>query len=130
VRWGAFESALGRPADALEHFDAAGTPDDPVVRFWLDLLKGQALERAHRLPEAVESYRRAVREAPFSQSANLALAAALADSHRMLEASVLINGAIRPGAGAGHIDPWAYYDAPDVRRWPELFDDLRQAVAR
>jgi hypothetical protein len=44
LRWGYFELRRGRVDDALSHFELAGTPDDVVLRYWLHLFKGRALD--------------------------------------------------------------------------------------
>jgi len=43
---GYFELRRGRADEAVTHFAEAGEPGDAVLRYWLHLFKGRALERA------------------------------------------------------------------------------------
>jgi hypothetical protein len=129
LRWGAYESDLGRHDAALAHLDQVGELNDPFLRYWFALIKGRALRRANRPDEAIAAYRMAVVQFPSAQSGTLALAAALVSARRMSEAATVVNGAITPQGNDSAPDPWSMYRSPDVRFWPRAFDELRRAVA-
>jgi tetratricopeptide (TPR) repeat protein len=130
LRWGAYESDLGRHDAALEHLKQVGDAGDPFVRYWLGLIRGRVLARANRTEEAIEAYRTAMAEVPLAQSARLGLAAALVSARRMAEAAALVNSMVAADNAAAVSDPWRIYRSPDVRFWPRALDELRQAVAR
>lgn len=129
LRWGAYESDLGRQDAALAHLDQIGAMDDPYLRYWFGLIKGRALRRANRADDAVAAYRMAVAESPSAQSGSLGLAAALVSARRMAEAATIVSRAVAPEGAAPAPDPWSIYRSPDVRFWPIAMDDLRAAVA-
>lgn len=128
LRWGAYESDLGRHEAALAHFDQIGALDDPFLRYWLGVIKGRALRRANRPDDAIAAYRAAVAEFPSGQSGALGLAAALVSVRRMAEASAIVSRASAEG-NLSAPDPWQLYRSPDVRFWPRALDELRAAVA-
>jgi tetratricopeptide (TPR) repeat protein len=128
VRWGYFELAQGRTDAALRHFDHVGLPDDAVVRYWLLLFKGRALEQTRRLDDATAAYRLAMRVAPFAQSAALALATSLVSHQRPAEAAAIVAQSLTV-ADRGP-DPWIFYATPDGRFWPGIMSDLRKTIAR
>ena len=125
IRWGYFELRRGRADQALTHFAEAGEPGEPVLRYWLHLFKGRALERAGRLDEAIASYRLACSDVPYAQSATTALAVALVANHQADEAAALMNRmlSVQPP-----LDPWSFYTFPATRLWPTLMSQLREAV--
>ena len=125
IRWGYFELRRGRADQALTHFTEAGEPGEPVLRYWLHLFKGRALERVGRLDEAIGAYRLACLDVPFAQSATTALAVALVANHQADEAAALTNRmlSVQPP-----LDPWSFYTFPATRLWPTLMSQLREAV--
>jgi len=127
LRWGHFELRRGRADQALTHFAEAGEPGDAVLRYWLHLFKGRALQSVGRLEEAIASYRLAFSEAPYAQSATTALAVALVANHQPDEAAVLMNRmlTVQPP-----LDPWNFYTFPATRWWPTLMSQLHQAMKR
>ena len=126
LRWGYFELRRGRIAAALAQFDRVGAPADVHLRYWLHLFRGQALERADRLKDAIASYQLAVSDAPDAQSAVLALGAALVEDHRPSEAAALVYRmtAVQPAP----YDPWDQYLSPDARFLPLVIEQLHRAI--
>ncbi|HKV98688.1 MAG TPA: VWA domain-containing protein [Vicinamibacterales bacterium] len=130
LRLGYFELRRGRTDAALARFTAIGadTPDDPVLRYWVHLLKGRALEAANRSAEAVASYEQALEDVPGATSARAALVAALVKNQRAGEAARLAaNSLSTPSAD---VDPWTMYVLPDMRFWQPISSSLREAVVR
>jgi len=125
LRWGYFELRRGRADEALTHFTQAGEPGEVVLRYWLHLFKGRALERVGRLDDAIASYRLAFSEVPYAQSATTALAAALVANRQADEAAALTNRmlSVQPP-----LDPWNFYTFPATRLWQTLMSQLREAV--
>jgi len=127
LRWGYLELRRGHVTEALDHFDQIGTLGDATLRYWFHLFHGRALEQAHRPADAVEAYRFAFAEAPYAQSATMALASALVADRRATEAAAFVIRMLR--AESAPFDPWTIYTFPDYRLWPTLFDELRVAIA-
>ena len=127
IRLGYFELRRNRVDAAFGRFEQAGTPNDPVVRYWLFLFKGQALERSRRLTDAIAAYRTALESAPYAQSAVLALASALVTMHRDAEASALVERSLAMRSAPR--DPWAEFIQPDWRFRDRVSAELRKAVA-
>ena len=125
LRWGYFELRRGRTDEALTHFAEAGDPGDVVLRYWLHLFKGQALERAGRLDDAIASYRLAFSDVPYAQSATTALAVALVANHQGDEAAALTN---RMLSVEPPLDPWNFYTFPATRLWQTLMSQIHEAV--
>jgi Ca-activated chloride channel family protein len=125
LRWGYFELRRGRADEALTHFGQVGEPGDAVLRYWLHLFKGRALERVGRLEEAIASYRLAFSEVPYAQSATTALAVALVAHRQADEAAALTN---RMLSAQPPLDPWNFYTFPATRLWQTLMSQLREAV--
>jgi Ca-activated chloride channel homolog len=127
LRWGYFELRRGRADAALTHFGQVGEHGDAVLRYWLHLFKGRALERLGRLDEAIASYRLAFSDVPYAQSATTALAVALVANHQAGEAAALTNRmlSVQPP-----LDPWSFYTFPATRFWQTLMSRLREAVKR
>jgi len=128
LRWGYQELRRGHADAALAHFEQAGSPADPHLRYWLHLFRGRALERTDRLKEAIASYELALSAVPYAQSAALALAAALVKDHRPSEAAAMMlrTLSVQPPT----TDPWDSYTSPDARYWPLLVEQLHRAVIR
>jgi Ca-activated chloride channel homolog len=125
LRWGYFELRRGRADGALTHFAQAGEPGDAVLRYWLHLFKGRALERVGRLDDAIASYRLACSDVPYAQSATTALAVALVANHQADEAAALTNRmlSVHPP-----LDPWNFYTFPATRLWQTLMSQIHEAV--
>ncbi len=84
----------GDPARRLRAL-AEGAPEDG--RAWL--LLGEFLERADRLPEAEDGYRRLLDEDPMNADGNLALGRLLLEDGRMEEAEESLRRALAARAG-------------------------------
>jgi VWFA-related protein len=130
LRLGYFELRHGRAAAALARFDAAGPPDpaDPILGFWMELFRGRALEQLNRLPEAIDSFQRALDLVPGAPSATSSLIAALTKARRPADAARLAAAALTTPAAP--LDPWTIYVLPDFRFWPSISAQLRLAVER
>jgi tetratricopeptide (TPR) repeat protein len=126
LRWGYFHARRGRFDDALAEFDEAGAPTDPVVRFWIHLLRGRTLERLVRPEDAIASYRAALEVFPAAQSATLALGAALAEQGQATAAHGIVTSFLSSPVAT---DPWRFYGSPAQRHWPRLYPELRSAIA-
>lgn len=125
LRLGYVELLRGRVKEALTHFDRAGTPDDPMLRYMLHLFRGKALSAARRHDDAIASFRQAFDEAPYAQSATLALGAALVTRGRHNEAADLTARML--SLPAPPFDPWTIHMLPEWRYWEWLMDSLRKA---
>jgi Flp pilus assembly protein TadD len=115
-----------RPTEALEHLSRVvpQTPD-AHLKYLAYLFQGRALDRLHRAAEAVEAYRSAIGVAPKAQTAQLALALALARNGERAEAerAGLVAVTMEPG-----YDPWLDYGDGDARFWRPILGALRQAL--
>ncbi len=129
LRWGFFDERRGSFKSALEHLSAIGPQQEPYLEYLRHLFLGRALDRAKKPDEAIESYRRAVAVEPHAQTAQLALAAALAAGNKREDAFAALRQAVS-GPGDVLADPWFTYGAGDQRYWPALVTELRQAVRR
>jgi tetratricopeptide (TPR) repeat protein len=128
TRWGMVQLRGGRIRQALDHFDRAGLPAEPAVRYWLHLFRGQAYERDDRPADAMASYRLALEAVPQAQSAVFALAALLIEQHQPDEAAALVSSAL--AITTPPLDPWVYYQYPHFRLWPGVMTELRRVVRR
>jgi Ca-activated chloride channel homolog len=119
--------ADGDLGEVLRHLDAAGTPVAPELRYLLNLFRGMALQRGGRLAEAVGAFRAAFSEAPYAQSATVALGTALAESGQSGEAAALLSRMwdITPAP----VDPWLFYVFPHYPHVDEWRHQLRAALA-
>jgi tetratricopeptide (TPR) repeat protein len=111
---------------AIERFREAGDPADPYLRYFRWLLEGRAHDREGRLAAAVDAYRRALIAAPGAQTAELALASALARSGRQQEAHDLARSALVRKTDVS--DPWLSYGQADLRFWPSITSALEAAI--
>jgi len=127
VRLGYFELRRQRAGAALACFDQAGTSKDGYVRYWRNLFRGQALELLNRRDDAIGSFREALVDAPFAQSAVFSLAASLTAAGQDEEAARLVQRAttIQPVAR----DPWIDFTSPDWRFRGHAMEQLRKAIA-
>ena len=129
LRWGHLELRLGHVSEALTHFEAMSASADPYLRYWRQLFTGRALQDAGRVKDAIAQFEGALREAPYAQAASIALGAALVEDRRPSEAAALVirTLSLQPPVQ----DPWTAYLAPDMRFWPAIVGQLREAaVAR
>jgi len=126
LRLGYIEMQRGRVKEALTHFEQAGAPEDAVLRYTLHLFRGQALGRAKRHEEAIASFRQAIAIAPHTESATLALAAALVTKGQHAEAEALVGRmfTVQPRP----FDPWTIHTFPEWRHWAIWMDALRKAA--
>ena len=128
LRLGYTALRLGRHDDALEHLaravDLSGS--DEYIAHLAQLFRGRALDWLERREDAVAAYRAAVVLQPGAQTAELALAAALARAGDRTEAAAIADRALA-AADAGS-DPWLSYGQGDLRKWPMLVARLRSAV--
>lgn len=125
IRLGYFELLRGRDGEALKHFDQAGAPGDEMLRYTLDLFRGQALMSAGRPGDAIAAFERALDVVPFAQSATIGLGAALVISGRHNEAEALVTRMLTlPSAP---FDPWTIHTFPEWRYWAQWMVELRRA---
>lgn len=115
---------LAKPA--LEQFQGAGEPDEPYWKYLRALFEGRAHDQEGRLDDAITAYRRAVLAVPGAQSAELALASALARMGRMGEAYDVARAAVQPNRTGA--DPWVSYGQGDLRLWPSITAALQAAL--
>jgi tetratricopeptide (TPR) repeat protein len=126
LRWAYFHSRRGRWDEALDEYDLVGHPADPVLRYWLHLLRGRTLTRLKRPADALASYRKALDEFPSAQAAAFALSAALVADGQAGEARELVTRVL---TSPQPVDPWRTYGAPATRHWPRIYGELRKAIA-
>jgi tetratricopeptide (TPR) repeat protein len=112
--------------NALRQFREAGVTADAYLQHLLALFEGRALEREDRMPDAIAAYRRALAAAPGAQTAQLALASALARSGSTAEAVEVMGAAVTGDARA--VDPWLLYGQADLRFWPAIMIALREQL--
>jgi Flp pilus assembly protein TadD len=115
----------GNAGSALTHFKEAAGVEEPHLRYLLGLFEGRAHDREERLDDPIAAYRRAVTAVP-GQTAQLALASALARSGRQAEALEMVQTAVRSGPAPP--DPWARYGQGDMRMWPGIAGALEAAL--
>ena len=117
----------GKHEDALEHLVVpAKNTTDVFIAYLAHLFRGRALERLKRWDQAVVEYRAAVAVQPGAQTAELALAAALARSGRRAEAADLADRAL--ARTDAPFDPWLGYGQGDFRHWARLIAGVRKAI--
>jgi tetratricopeptide (TPR) repeat protein len=127
MRMGATHFRRGDHDRAIAAFrDAEVRSRDPWVLYLTRYLRGQALERRNRLPEAEQAYRAALAAVPGAQSASVSLATLLTRADRRTEAGDLVRGMFdhRPPVA----DPWRGYVHADDRFWPVLLARLRAEI--
>lgn len=123
VRAARFLHGLGQPERALTLLDGIRAPaTDGEIRYFTDLVRGQALRGAGRPDEAVRAYRAALEVWPGAQSAQVALMTLLVERGDRLEAAKLAE-AIQT-APADRYDPWWMYWLGDYRQYPTLLERL------
>jgi Ca-activated chloride channel family protein len=130
MRLAYFDVRRGRVDAALDRFAGITleNTDDPILRFWLRLLKGRAFQQANRLAEAIEQFQHALVDVPGAPSARSALVASLVQAGRGAEAARVAARAL--STPAAEVDPWTIYVLPDMRFWAAITRELRTAVTR
>jgi tetratricopeptide (TPR) repeat protein len=113
-------------AQALKEFQEAGETEEPYLRYLTALFEGRAHDQEGRLGDAITAYRRAVLAVRGAQTAELALASALARAGRLDEAYELVRTAIQPSNPPA--DPWIGYGQGDLRFWPSIASALEAAL--
>jgi hypothetical protein len=118
---------LGRDREAaaqLARVDPASMTDDPVLRYWHELVAGRVDEAREAFAEAERSYANAANVWPHAQTPLIALGSLLERRGRPTEAETWIARvrSLPPDAS----DPWWDYWSGD-RRWiPAWMAELRQ----
>ena len=92
------------------------------------LFRGRALDALGRTDDAIAAYREAAVVVPHAQTADMALAAALAKQGRRSEAAAIALASLTSEAAI--VDPWRMYGAADARVWRRIRDALRQELRR
>lgn len=129
MRLAYFELRRGKLDAALTRFESiTETPADPILRYWLALLKGRALEQAGRLPQAIEAFQEALDIVPAAPSARAALIAALSRARRAPEAARFAAASL--ATPPADVDPWTMYILPDMRFWDAIGAEIRKAVVK
>ncbi len=121
---------LDRASDALatlDMFDDRWTTD-PVVRYWIRLFRGRALDKLGRPDEAIHAYEEALAIVPGAQSPRVAiLGLELARDRR--DAAYALAAAIRTSPEA-YEDPWWLYGFGERRFLIERLAALRAEAHR
>ena len=127
LRLGHLFLRLGRVAAARERFQLViPLTSDPYLLYLVNLFDGRAFEQLDRPMEAIAAYRAAAAAVPHAQSADFALAAALARYGDRAEA-VRVGFASITSEPSG-VDPWRGYGQADVRFTREIVDGLRREL--
>ena len=117
----------GKHEDALQHLEVpAKNTTDVFIAYLAHLFRGRALEQLQRWDQAIGEYRAAVAVQPGAQTAELALAAALARAGRRAEAAEIADRALRRTETP--FDPWLAYGQGDFRHWAVLIARVRKAI--
>jgi tetratricopeptide (TPR) repeat protein len=117
----------GKYADALAPLElAAANRSDIFIGYLAQLFRGRAFERLLRWNDAVTAYRAAVAIQPKAQTAELALASALARVGQPVEAAQLADTILARTESV--FDPWLAYGQGDFRHWPRIIAALRSAI--
>jgi hypothetical protein len=116
---------LNRAPEALTTLDLVedGWTADPVIRYWIRLFRGAALEKLNRPEEAIRSYHDALAIVPSAQSPRVAIMGLELASERRDEAYALAT-AVRTAPEA-YTDPWWLYGFGDRRFLLERLAALR-----
>ena len=128
LRLGYSALRMGQPEITLKHLteaSSAGAPADPFIDYLVFLFRGRALDRLKRWDEAAVEYRNAI-AVYATQSAELALAAALSRAGRRSDAAAVADRALARRDGPA--DPWLSYGQSDFRHWTTLMDRLRSVI--
>ena len=121
---------LDRPAEAiatLDTFDDRWT-DDPVIRYWVRLFRGAALEKLGRQEEAIRGYHDALTIVPGAQSPRVALMG-LELAREQRDAAYALATAVRTSPEV-YNDPWWLYPFGDRRFLQERLAALRAEARR
>ena len=130
VRLGRMQSSAGQPDAARKNLALAVTQAEGPVLYLARLFLGRILEEAGDLDSAIEHYRRAAEPEPLPQSANVALAHALAlKGDRGAAREVLEAALARAGRREGE-DPYWFYYVGNPTVGEALFEKLRAGLAK
>jgi VWFA-related protein len=111
--------------DGLALLDSAGTaPDDPALRYYGHLVRGQLLQGLDRLDDAAAAFRAALEAWPDAQSARVSLLALHVRRGQTDEAAAAAGSVLRAPDTA--IDPWWVYFLGDYRAYGGIRSQLRQ----
>ena len=126
VRLGYTALRQRRHTDALELLEPATATEDPFLRYLAHLFRGRALDAQKRFADAIAEYESALQAAPGAQTAEIALAAALARAGRRGEAAALAETSL--SRTDTPFDPWLAYGQGDLRKWPEIIATVRETI--
>jgi tetratricopeptide (TPR) repeat protein len=127
IRLGFVMLRLKLAGAALDTLRESGEVKEPHLRYLHGLFEGRAYDQAGKPDEAVAAYRRALAAVPRAQTAELALASALARSGRQADALRVMETALAPVASPPP-DPWLLYGQGDSRFWPAIARALEAAL--
>jgi hypothetical protein len=120
---------LGQPEAALSRLgDPEATKDDPFLIYLAWLFRGRALDALGRTDDAIAAYREAAVVVPHAQTAEMALAAALAKRGERSEAAAIALASLTSEAAT--VDPWRMYGSADARVWQKIRDALRMELRK
>ena len=121
---------LGRANEAiatLEPFDDRWT-GDPVIRYWVRLFRGAALQKAGRHEEAIRAYQDALTIVPGAQSPRVAIMG-LELAREQRDAAYALATAVRTSPEV-YTDPWWLYGFGERRFLLERLAALRSEARR
>jgi len=121
---------LDRASEAiatLETFDDRWT-DDPVIRYWVRLFRGAALEKAGRHEDAIRAYQDALTIVPGAQSPRIAIMG-LELQREQRDAAYALATAVRTSPEV-YNDPWWLYVFGERRFLLERLAALRTEARR
>lgn len=130
VRLGRMQGNAGKQEEARKNLALAVTQAEGSVLYLARLFLGRVLEEAGDLDSAIAHYRRAAEPEPLPQSANVALAHALAlKGDSGAARAVLVAALARAGRRVGE-DPYWFYHVGDPAVGEALFERLRAGLAK
>jgi VWFA-related protein len=114
-----------RYGEGLALFDAAGAaPDDPALRYYGHLVRGQLLQGLDRFDDAAVAFRLALEAWPAAQAARVSLVSLHARQGRTDEAAAVAESVLSVSDDA--VDPWWVYFLGDYRGYSTIRTQLRQ----
>ncbi|HUL73571.1 MAG TPA: tetratricopeptide repeat protein [Vicinamibacterales bacterium] len=127
LRLGDLLLRLGRADAAAEQFrQASAAAGDPFVAYLARLSLAWTDASAGRADDAVRGYQSALGVVPHARSASMLLATLFMTQGRMADAETTVEGFLKaPPAGD---DPWRQYPRGDLRLYPKLVAQLREAI--
>jgi tetratricopeptide (TPR) repeat protein len=99
-------------------------PNDPELRYYADLVRGQLLRASGRPDEAAKAFQSALVTAPGAQSARVALMTLMMNQGKREEAATLSEAA--QSSAADQYDPWWTYWLGDYKSYPQILEKLRE----